>query len=123
MDKEVKKHKNIARFVAVLGVLPGAWFLIATKTQLGYRLQIGCGYWIIALVILAAVWIMYAILTKMLLKDIGIAHEHAHSLTEQRHYKMAHISTIFEALFSSAIMGLSIIGFLVTDLQCYISQL
>lgn len=123
MDKEVKKHKNIARFVSVLGVLPGAWFLIATKTQLGARLQIGCGYWIVALIILSAVWVMYAILTKMLMRDIGIAHDHAHSLSEQRHYKMAYASTAFEALFASAIFGLSILGFLVTDLQCYLSRL
>ncbi len=122
MDVEVKKHKNIARFVALLGIIPGIWFLIATHTKVGEKLQIGCGYWIITLVILTAIWVMYAILTKILTKDIGVAHDNANSLSEQRHYKLLFISTVIESLIASIIFALSLVGFLATDLQCYLSK-
>ena len=122
MDKQVKSHKNVARFVAFLGVLPGLWFLVATHTEIGQQLQIRCGYWIVALIIMTAVSVMYAILTKILMKDISIAHDNANTLAERRHYKMAYASTFIEALVASAIFVLSIFGFLVTDLQCYINK-
>lgn len=122
MNNEVKKHKNVGRFVAFLGILPGAWFLVARHTQLGDRLQIGCGYWIVALVLLTAIWITFAIFTKILMKDIGIAHDHAHSLAEQRQYKMAYASTLIEAVIASLIFALSLFGFLITDLQCYLEK-
>lgn len=109
--------------MAVLGILPGLWFLIATKTEIGTKLQITCGYWMVALVILTVVWVMYAILTKVLMRDIALAHTHAPSLVEARHYKLLFASTIIETTISSVIVVLSLLGFLVTDLQCYISRL
>jgi len=123
VDIEVKRHKNVARFVAVLGILPGAWFLIARHTELGKKLEIGCGYWMVALVILTVIWVMYAILTKILMRDIGVAHDNAGSLVERRHYKMTYASTFIETLFASLIFGLSLLGFLITDVQCYLSRL
>lgn len=123
MDTQVKRHKHVARFVAILGVLPGTWFLLARHTELGKKLEIGCGYWMVALVILTAIWVMYAILTKVLMKDISLAHDNAGSLVERRHYKMAYASTFIEALFASLIFGLSLVGFLITDAQCYLDKL
>jgi len=123
LDHSVKRHKNIARFVAVLGILPGAWFLLATHTEIGSKLQIGCGYWMAALLILATIWVMYAILTKVLMKDISVAHDNAHSLIERRHYKVLYASTFIEALTASLIFAFSLAGFLATDLQCYLSKL
>jgi hypothetical protein len=123
VDHQVKNHKTIARFVAVLGILPGVWFLIATKTQFGGVLQITCGYWMVALVLLTIVWVMYAILTKILMHNIAVAHTHANSLNEARHYKLLFASTIIETTIASAIVVLSLLGFLVTDLQCYLSRI
>lgn len=122
MDHVVKRHKIIARLVAVLGILPGAWFLLATRTEVGTKLEINCGYWMVALVLLTAVWVMYAILTKVLMRDISLAHEHANSLIEARHYKMAFASTFIEAFIASVIFALSLLGFLATDLSCYLSR-
>jgi hypothetical protein len=122
LDNQVKRHKNIARFVSVLGILPGAWFLLATYTDIGGKLQIKCGYWIVALVILTAIWVMYAILTKVLMRDISVAFENAHSLTERRHYKLLYASTFIEALVASLIFALSLAGFFVTDLRCYLQS-
>lgn len=123
MDSEVKKHKNVARFVALLGILPGAWFLLATHTELGGKLQITCGYWMAALLILTVIWVMYAILTKILMKDISIAHDNAGSLTERRHYKVLFASTFIEAVVASLIFAVSLGGFLITDLQCYLTAI
>lgn len=122
MNANVARHKNIGRFVALLGILPGSWFLIARYTELGNRLQIGCGYWIAALVLLTAIWVTYAIFTKILMHDISVAHDNAHSLTERRHYKIAYASTFVEALIASIIFALSLMGFLITDLQCYLQK-
>lgn len=107
--------------MAVLGILPGVWFLVATHTQIGNELQIRCGYWMAALIILTVIWVMYAILTKVLMKDISVAHDNAHSLTEKRHYKMLYASTFIEAAMASLIFALSLLGFLITDLRCYLS--
>ncbi|OGM31661.1 hypothetical protein A2803_04500 [Candidatus Woesebacteria bacterium RIFCSPHIGHO2_01_FULL_44_21] len=123
MDHSVKRHKNIARFVAILGILPGAWFLLATRTEIGGKLEITCGYWMVALVILAIIWVMYAILTKVLMSDIGAAHDNAGSLMERRHYKIMFASTFIEAVFASLIFAVSLGGFLVTDLQCYLHSI
>ena len=122
MDAEVKRHKRRVRIGAFLGILPGIWFVVSTQTQIGERLQIGCGYWMIMLTILAVVWVAYAIFTKLIMRDISAAHDHAHSLTEQRYYKMAYASTFIEAIIASAIMALSMIGFIATDLRCFISE-
>lgn len=122
VEHNVRKHKNIGRFVALLGVLPGVWFLLARYTELGERLKIGCGYWIFALVLLTAIWVMYVIFTKILMKDIGVAHDYAGSLNERRHYKIIYASTLIEALIASAIILLSMFGFIVTDLQCYLER-
>lgn len=122
MDQNVRKHKNVGRFVAFLGILPGLWFLIARYTQVGSELDIKCGYWIVALVMLTAIWVTYAIFVKILMKDISVAHDNANSLAEQRHYKFSYASTFIEAFIASLIFGLSLVGFLITDLQCYISQ-
>lgn len=119
----MRKHKNLARFVAALGVLPGIWFLLYRYTQIGERLEIRCGYWIVALVILSVIWVMYAILTKILMKDIGLAHEHAHSFEERRHYKLAYASTAFEALIASIIFALSLLGFFMADIGCVLERL
>lgn len=109
--------------MAFLGILPGLWFLIATKTQLGGKLQITCGYWIVALVLLTVVWVMYAILTKVLMRGITLAHANANSLNEARHYKLLFASTLIETTIASAIVILSLLGFLITDLQCYLSRI
>lgn len=74
------------------------------------------------LAILAVIWVTYAIFTKLIMRDLATAHDHAHSLNEQRYYKMAYISTAIEALVSSVIIGLSMIGFVATDLRCFLSQ-
>ena len=122
MDKQVKKHKNIARIVAILGILPGTWFVLATRTEVGTKLQIGCGYWMVALVLLTAIWVMYLIFTKVLMRDISVAHDNSQSLVEQRHYKIAWASTFIETLMASLIFALSLIGFFVTDFQCYLHR-
>lgn len=122
VDKSVSKHRNIGRFVAVLGILPGSWFLIARYTEIGHKLQIGCGYWMVALVLLTAIWVTYAVFTKILMHDISVAHDNAHSLAERRHFKIAFASTFIEVLIASFIFALSLIGFLVTDLQCYLER-
>lgn len=66
---------------------------------------------------------MYAILTKILIKDISIAHDNAGSLIERRHYKMLFASTFIEAAIASLIFAVSLVGFLVTDLQCYLTAI
>lgn len=123
MDDQVKRHKTIARFVAFLGMLPGLWYLFANYTQLGSQLKIGCGYWIVMLIVLAIIWVMYAILNRFLMRDIGNAHDNANSLVEKRHYKMAYASTVIEAIFASAIFVLSIIGFFVNDARCFLTAI
>ena len=122
MDQEVKRHRRRVRIGAILGILPGLWFVLSTQTQLGKKLNIGCGYWMVMLTILAVIWVTYAIFTKLIMRDISAAHDHAHSLSEQRYYKMAYASTFIEALVASAIIGLSMIGFIATDLRCFITE-
>ncbi len=122
MEESVKKHKRRSRIVAILGILPGVWFLLSTQTQLGQRLQIGCGYWVIMLVVLTAIWIFYIIFAKLIMRDISVAHEHAHSLSEKRYYNMAYMTTAAEAFFASVIIILSLVGFLATDIRCFVGQ-
>ena len=122
MDVEVKRHRRRVRLVAILGILPGAWFLLSTNTELGEKLQIGCGYWVFMLIILTAIWVLYAVFAKLIMKDIAAARDHAHSINEQRYYKMAYASTAIEALISSVIFLLSLIGFLATDVRCFLEM-
>ncbi len=122
MQHQVKKHKTLARLTALLGMVPGIWFLVATKTNVGSELEIRCGYWIVALVLLTIVWVIYAIFTKILMRDITVAHEMANSLVEARHYKLLFASTFIETVIACAIIALSLLGFLVTDLQCYLEK-
>lgn len=122
MQHQVKKHKVLARLAALLALLPGVWFLIATKTEVGTQLEIRCGYWIVALVLLTIVWIIYAVFTKVLMKDISVAHEMSNSLTEARHYKLMFASTFIETIIACAIIALSLFGFLITDVQCYLQR-
>lgn len=121
-EQEAKKNKLISRLVAILGIAPGVWFLVVTQTEFGQQITLNCGYWFFMLIVLSFVWLFYAVFIKKLLRDARVTQSHAHNLNEQRYAQIVYTSTIFEALISTVIFVLSVIGFLLTDVVCFMSK-
>lgn len=121
-EQEAKKNKLVSRLVALLGISPGVWFLVVTQTEFGQRITLNCGYWFFMLLIMSFVWLFYAVFIKKILRDAKVTQQHAHDLNEQHMARIVYTSTIFEALVSTVIFVLSVAGFLLTDIVCFMSK-
>lgn len=121
-EKEAKKNKLISRLVALLGVTPGIWFLVVTQTEFGKKITLNCGYWFIMLFVMSFVWFFYAVFVRKLLVDSKLTQDHAHNLNEKHYAQIVYTSTIFEAIISTIIFVLSVTGFLLTDVVCFMSK-
>jgi len=117
-----KKHKFRSRLVAIMGLLPGVWFLLVTQTEFGERITIQCGYWFVMLFVMSFVWLFYAVFVRTMLVDASRTIVHAHSLNERHAAQIARFSILFESAIAIVIFVLSVIGFLLTDLQCVLSR-
>lgn len=117
-----KKHKFRSRLVAIMGVLPGVWFLLVTQTEFGDQMTIQCGYWFIMLFVMSFVWLFYAVFVRMMIVDASQTIIHAHSLNERHAAQIARFSIFFESAIAIVIFVLSVTGFLLTDLQCVLSR-
>ena len=117
------KDKLRARFAAFLGILPGIFFLIVTQTDFGKGISIKCGYWFILLILMSIIWFTYAIFVKKIITDFRLAYEHSVESHQKRHFQMAYMSTIFEAVFACIIFLTSTVGFLLVDMRCFLNKI
>lgn len=116
------REKLRARFAGFLGILPGIFFLVVTQTDFGKGISVQCGYWLILLVAMSIIWFTYAVFVKKMVTDFRLAYEHSVERDQKRHFQVAYMSTIFEALVASVIFVMSTVGFILVDMRCFVSK-
>ena len=117
------REKLRARVAGFLGILPGIFFLVVTQTDFGRGISIQCGYWLVLLFAMSIIWFTYAVFVKKIVSDFRLAYEHSVDREQKRHFQVAYMSTIFEALIASVIFVMSTVGFILVDLRCFVGKI